>query len=274
MQKFLKISINLMIKGEIMKVERKISVEDFQRLHIAVGWKILSDAQIEIALKNTMFVSTAREGEEVVAMARVVGDFAVHGILCDVIVHPEMQKKGYGRVVMEDLLSQIQAFVDERDEFILELTPTPGNIEFYKKFGLKHSPENMDGMYKWFKNSHLYPENCKKHSMKLQDSPFQAIKNGYKTIEMRLNDEKRQKLKIGDYIIFLNVKDGERLWCKIKNIYKFDSFASLYKAFDKVKLGYKKDEIARPSDMGKYYAKAEQEKYGVIGIELEVVKDI
>ena len=69
MQKFLKISINLMIKGEIMKVERKISVEDYQRLHIAVGWKILSDAQIEIALKNTMFVSAVRESEEVIAMA-------------------------------------------------------------------------------------------------------------------------------------------------------------------------------------------------------------
>ena len=100
------------------------------------------------------------------------------------------------------------------------------------------------------------------------------IKSKQKSIEMRLNDEKRQKLKIGDYIIFSNVKDGERLWCKIKNIYKFDSFDSLYKAFDKVKLGYKEDEVARPSDMGKYYSMAEQEKYGVIAIVLEVVKDI
>ena len=35
-----------------------------------------------------------------------------------------------------------------------------------------------------------------KHEMKLNNSPFERIKNGTKTIELRLNDEKRQLLKI------------------------------------------------------------------------------
>ena len=30
-----------------------------------------------------------------------------------------------------------------------------------------------------------------KHEMKLNNEPFERIKNGTKTIEMRLNDEKR-----------------------------------------------------------------------------------
>ena len=34
-----------------------------------------------------------------------------------------------------------------------------------------------------------------KHEMKLNNGPFERIKNGTKTIELRLNDEKRQLLK-------------------------------------------------------------------------------
>lgn len=35
-----------------------------------------------------------------------------------------------------------------------------------------------------------------KHEIKLNNRPFERIKNGTKAIELRLNDEKRQLLKI------------------------------------------------------------------------------
>ena len=40
------------------------------------------------------------------------------------------------------------------------------------------------------------------HKMKLNEDPFERIKNGTKTIEFRLFDEKRQQIKIGDQIEF------------------------------------------------------------------------
>jgi ASC-1-like (ASCH) protein len=43
----------------------------------------------------------------------------------------------------------------------------------------------------------------------------------------------------------------------------------LYKHFDKISLGYKEDEIANSKDMEEYYPKEEQEKYGVLGIEIK-----
>ena len=45
------------------------------------------------------------------------------------------------------------------------------------------------------------------HKMKLNESPFERIKNGTKTIEFRLYDEKRQKINIGDTIIFMVLLD-------------------------------------------------------------------
>ena len=111
-----------------------------------------------------------------------------------------------------------------------------------------------------------------KHEMKLNNGPFKNIKNGTKTIELRLNDEKRQLLKINDLIEFTNRETLEQLLVEIENLYHYPSFEELYKHFDKVAMGYKEDEEADPKDMEEYYSKEEQEKYGVLGIEIKKVR--
>ena len=111
-----------------------------------------------------------------------------------------------------------------------------------------------------------------KHEMKLNNGPFKNIKNGTKTIELRLNDEKRQLLKIKDLIEFTNRETLEQLLVEIENLYHYPSFEELYKHFDKVAMGYKEDEKADPKDMEEYYSKEEQEKYGVLGIEIKKVR--
>lgn len=109
------------------------------------------------------------------------------------------------------------------------------------------------------------------HKMKLQNNPFEMIKSKTKTIEMRLFDEKRSKINIGDVIEFTNISNGEIMKVKVLNLYKFSTFADLYKNFDKVKLGYKENELAKPEDMEKYYAADEINKYGVVGIEINLL---
>ena len=111
-----------------------------------------------------------------------------------------------------------------------------------------------------------------KHEMKLNNGPYTNIKNGTKTIELRLNDEKRQLLKIKDLIELTNRETLEQMLVEIENLYHYPSFDELYKHFDKVSMGYKEDEIANPKDMEKYYSKEEQEKYGVLGIEIKKLK--
>ena len=108
-----------------------------------------------------------------------------------------------------------------------------------------------------------------KHEMKLNNKPFNNIKNGTKTIEMRLNDEKRQLLKLKDLIEFTNRETKEKILVEIEKLHHFSSFNELYKHFDKISLGYKENEIADPKDMEKYYSKEEEKKYGVLGIEIK-----
>ena len=96
------------------------------------------------------------------------------------------------------------------------------------------------------------------YEMRLNNGPFELIKNGTKTIEIGLNDENRIT--------------KEKLKTKVIKLYKFDNFEELYKHFDKISLGYAEDEIADPKDMEQYYPQDKQEKYGVLGIEINVVK--
>lgn len=108
-----------------------------------------------------------------------------------------------------------------------------------------------------------------KYEMKLNNGPFKKIKDGTKTIELRLNDEKRQLLKEKDLIEFTNRETLEKMIVEIENLYYYSSFKELYKNFNKIEMGYEKDDIADPKDMEKYYSKEEQEKYGVLGIKIK-----
>lgn len=109
------------------------------------------------------------------------------------------------------------------------------------------------------------------HSMNLHPSPFALIKSGQKTIELRLNDEKRQKIAVGDTIEFRNTESGELLCCRVMNLHHFDSFSELYQHLPLLQCGYTENDIttAKPEDMDFYYSREQQEKYGVLGIEIK-----
>lgn len=110
------------------------------------------------------------------------------------------------------------------------------------------------------------------HYLTLVDWAFTLIKNKEKTIEMRLNDEKRQNIKRFDEIEFTNLKTNEKIYVWVKQLHPFKSFDELYAHFDKKALGYHEDEIALPSDMEQFYSKENIEKYGVLGIEVELLE--
>lgn len=256
-----------------MEILDDISLKDFQDIHINLGWKYLNNDLVQKSLDNSMFKVSVKEDNKVVAIARIIGDWATHGLLCDVIVLPQYQGRGIGKAMINHLNNKVQQFVnDGRDEFLVELLPTTGKETFYVKCGYKYKPQNMAGVYKWFKNNNLYSNDSKKHYLKLAPNPFESIKAGTKTIEMRLLDEKRKNIKVGDVIIFVNRNDiDQRLKAKVINLHTFDNFKELYSAFDKSKLGYKSHEIAKPEDMEMYYPKEEIASYGVIGIEIKLM---
>lgn len=107
------------------------------------------------------------------------------------------------------------------------------------------------------------------HKMNLQDKYFDFIKNGTKRIELRLNDEKRQQIKIGDLIKFSNGKD--KFTAKVIGLLKYQDFKTLFNDFGIEILADKtmtKEELL--GVLSEFYTPEKQEKFGVIGIRVEL----
>ena len=110
------------------------------------------------------------------------------------------------------------------------------------------------------------------HKMKLRSDPFKRIANGSKTIEIRLNDEKRQNIKVNDYIEFTNIENNEIVKVKVLKLHLFKSFEELFKTFDNHYFGYDDSYKMDYKKMYEYYSQEEENKYGVVGIEIKLVK--
>ncbi len=115
------------------------------------------------------------------------------------------------------------------------------------------------------------------HKMRLAAKPFALIEAGKKTVELRLYDEKRQKIEVGDEILFALAEDeGRTVTRYVLRLHRADSFGELYKRLPFTALGYTEEEAASASaeDMRAFYSAVDEEKYGVLGIELCEDEDV
>lgn len=108
------------------------------------------------------------------------------------------------------------------------------------------------------------------HRMRLDCEPFDKIDSGKKTIELRLYDEKRRRIRVGDAIRFECTLDEDAAYVEVKALHVFPSFKELYRTLPLTACGYEETALAdaKPEDMDRYYSREEQEKYGVVGIEI------
>lgn len=148
---------------------------------------------------------------------------------------------------------------------------SPIKIEEIKK---EHLDFVIPQFYRYIKpNESIYEKLMNRnviHEMKLQPEYFEYISSGSKRIELRLNDEKRQRIKINDQIVFTNEKTKDKLITHVNKIHKEKSFEKLFENFDISLLASKnktKQELL--NELSKFYTKEKQEKYGVLGIQIE-----
>ena len=109
------------------------------------------------------------------------------------------------------------------------------------------------------------------HKMKLNESPFERMKNGTKTIEFRLYDEKRQQIKVGDQIEFSKLPDlQEKLVVDVVELYRDNTFESLFR-----KLYNDEVEITRKTKaMYGIYSQEKEQQYGILGIKIKINVDM
>jgi GNAT superfamily N-acetyltransferase len=117
-----------------------LTPEQFNVLTESVGWGHPSIEQVKIALKNTLYTVCIVEGNKVVAMARMIGDNSMSYFIKDVVVIPEYQGKGVGKLIINDILSYIKERTPKDWKVSVELMSASGKEAFYEKFGFQKRP--------------------------------------------------------------------------------------------------------------------------------------
>lgn len=113
----------------------ELSAEEFVFLWETVWGRAPSLEQTELAMKHTLFRVSVYDKSEIVAMARMIGDLGLNYYIKDVVVRPEYQKKGIGKLLIDELLKYIRENGVSGTDIFVELCAEPDKIPFYEKFG-------------------------------------------------------------------------------------------------------------------------------------------
>ena len=127
-----------------------ITAEEYMEFRKAVGWAEFPLEEAEQGLKNSFICCLRRDGKAI-ALGRIVSDRGYVAYIADIIVLPEYQGNGYGRMVMEKVMSMINSWLKPGYKMMVSLCSAAGKEEFYEKFGfIKRPSENYGcGMCQW-----------------------------------------------------------------------------------------------------------------------------
>ena len=135
----------------MLEFKQTIEEKAYNDIRELVGWRRLDPQQAQTGLDNSIFTTVAYDANELVGMARIVGDGGYMYLIVDVMVHPDHQKQGIGRMLLERINGFLGDLASDGRVLMVNLMATPGNEGFYEKFGYVRRPneEMGSGMVRW-----------------------------------------------------------------------------------------------------------------------------
>jgi ribosomal protein S18 acetylase RimI-like enzyme len=132
------------IKGLTVSHDKGISPVQVQDLCASVGWSRRDPVLIAKALNYSLAVVSAWDKDIMVGFARATGDQVFNATIWDVAVRPSYQRRGVGRLLMVELLKDLDSYSIP----LITLYADPGTDGFYKRFGFSTDPAGVRGMFR------------------------------------------------------------------------------------------------------------------------------
>lgn len=120
------------------------SVKDYISLRLKTGMGGKENSKVEIALKNSLYIVTLWDQGRMIGFGRIVGDQGITYIVSDIMVDPEYQGKGYGKVIMSEIDTYFSKNTDE-NAYICLLANKPAD-RLYSQFGFEYAEPKACGM--------------------------------------------------------------------------------------------------------------------------------
>ena len=135
------------------EITNTITPEEYLDMRTSVGWSVFPLEQAAGGLEHTAHICCIRNKEkgQPLALGRMLWDHGYTAYVSDIIVRPDFQGQGFGRLVMNDLMAYIKSVMKPGYRIMVSLKAAKNKEGFYKKFGFIERP-NEDfgpGMHQW-----------------------------------------------------------------------------------------------------------------------------
>jgi GNAT superfamily N-acetyltransferase len=125
-------------------IERTPTVAEYNYVRLSAGLGVKDEVAAELGLAGTLYAVCIEVEGNAVGIGRVIGDGGLFFDIVDVAVVAEHWGKGVGKLIMEALMSYVDAHA--RPSSIVCLMANRGVAPFYEKFGFKARDPDMPGM--------------------------------------------------------------------------------------------------------------------------------
>ncbi len=123
------------VSGQYTVRYNDLTAEQFIELWESVWGDGPNPEQTALAMEHTLFRVSVFDGDRIVAMARMIGDLGLDYYIKDVVVRPEYQHLGIGKLLIQELLAFIRKHGIRNTDIFTELCAMPDKIPFYERFG-------------------------------------------------------------------------------------------------------------------------------------------
>ena len=128
--------------------DREIDLYELEELCDAVGWSRRPLRKVRKAIQHSFLVVSMWEmranRRRLIGFSRATSDHAFNATIWDVAVRPSHQKRGLGRLLMVELLKDLDSYGIP----LITLYADPGTDGFYKRFGFSTDPAGVRGMFR------------------------------------------------------------------------------------------------------------------------------
>ncbi len=122
------------MEGFVIK-QNELTAQEFIELWETVWDQGPAPEQVRLAMEHTLFRVSVWDGGKIVGMARMLGDMGLNYYVKDVVVRPEYQHRGIGRLMMDQLLQFVNDHGVRGTEIFVELCAVPDKAPFYEQLG-------------------------------------------------------------------------------------------------------------------------------------------
>nr|QVY58171.1 GCN5-like N-acetyltransferase [Eucheuma denticulatum] len=140
-------------KGQVFDIyvttEKNINLYELEQLCDSVGWVRRPLKKVKLAIDHSFLTLCLfyknKHYKKLIGFARATSDTVFNATIWDVVIHPDFQGQGLGKILMDQTILHLRC----ADISTITLFADPQVVSFYRNLGFITDPDGVKGMF-WY----------------------------------------------------------------------------------------------------------------------------